>query len=44
MWTVRTVTLIAGTQMKFTRSCIALAAIIASGGFLGQATPQPGYL
>jgi predicted aspartyl protease len=41
MCTVRRVTLIAVTQMKFARTCIALAAIIAPGSFLGQATPQP---
>jgi hypothetical protein len=41
MCTVRTVTLIAVTQMKFARTCIALVAIIASGSFSGQATAQP---
>jgi predicted Zn-dependent protease len=29
------------TKMKFARTCIALAAVIAPGGFSGQATPQP---
>src|SRR6266487_1785253 len=48
---VRTVTLIAVSQMKFARICIVLAAIIAPGSFsllrgatawqAGQATPQP---
>jgi tetratricopeptide (TPR) repeat protein len=41
MSTVRRVTLIAVTQMKFARTCVALAAIIASGSFSGQATPEP---
>jgi hypothetical protein len=36
-----TETLIAVIQMKFARTCIALAAIIAPGSFSGQATPQP---
>jgi hypothetical protein len=27
--------------MKFARTCIVLAAIIAPGSFSGQATPQP---
>jgi hypothetical protein len=35
MCTVRTLTLIAVTQMKFARTCIALAAIIAPGSFSG---------
>jgi hypothetical protein len=39
--TVRTVTLIALTQMKFARTCVTLAAIIAPASFSGQATPQP---
>jgi hypothetical protein len=38
---VRTVTLIAETQMKFAGTCIALAAIIAPGSFSGQPTQQP---
>jgi len=33
--------LIAEIQMKFARTCIAIAAIIAPGSFSGQATPQP---
>ena len=41
MCTLRTATLIAEIQMKFARTCIALAAIIGSGSLLGQATPQP---
>jgi Aspartyl protease/Tetratricopeptide repeat len=41
MYTLRTVTLIAVTQMKFARTCIALAAIIAPCSLSGQATPQP---
>src|SRR6266403_2439774 len=41
MCTVRTVPLIALTQMKFARTCIALAAIIAPGSFSGQTTSQP---
>jgi predicted aspartyl protease len=41
MCTFRRVTLIAVTEMKFARTCIALAAIIAAGSFSGQATPQP---
>jgi predicted aspartyl protease len=41
MCTLRRVTLIAVTQMKFTRTCIALAAIIAAGSLSGQATSQP---
>jgi hypothetical protein len=39
--TVRTVTLIALTQMKFARTCVALATIIAPASFFAQATPQP---
>ena len=38
---MHTVALIAETQMKFARTCIALAAIIAPGSFSGQATSQP---
>jgi hypothetical protein len=41
MCTVRTVTLIAVTHMKFARTCIALAAIIAPGSFSGQTTSHP---
>jgi len=41
MCTLRRVTPIAITEMKFARTCIALAAIIAAGSFSGQATPQP---
>jgi Aspartyl protease/Tetratricopeptide repeat len=33
--------LIAEIQMKFARTCIVLAAIIAAGSFSGQATPSP---
>jgi predicted Zn-dependent protease len=33
--------LIAEIEMKFARTCIALAAIIGPGSFAGQATPQP---
>jgi hypothetical protein len=40
-WTLHTVTLVAETQMKFARTCIAVAAIIAPGSFSGQATSQP---
>jgi Aspartyl protease/Tetratricopeptide repeat len=39
--TVRTITLMALTQMKFARTCVALAAIIAPASFFAQATPQP---
>jgi len=38
---VATATLIAEIQMKFARTCIAVAAIIGLGSFAGQATPQP---
>jgi hypothetical protein len=31
---------IAGTEMKFAKACIALAAIIGSGSLSGLATPQ----
>jgi hypothetical protein len=41
MCTLRTATLIAEIQMKFARTCIALAAVIAAGSLSGQATPQP---
>jgi hypothetical protein len=41
MFTLRTATLIAEIQMKFARTCIALAAIISAGSFSGQATPSP---
>jgi hypothetical protein len=40
-WTLHTVTLIAETRMKFARTCIALAAIIAPGSFSGQTTSHP---
>jgi hypothetical protein len=40
-WTLHTVTLVAETQMKFARTCIAVAAIIAPGSFSGQATSPP---
>jgi Aspartyl protease/Tetratricopeptide repeat len=38
---MRTATLIAEIQMKFARTCIVLAAIIAAGSFSRQATPSP---
>src|SRR5206468_6163784 len=38
---VATATLIAEIQMKFARTCIAVAAIIGPGSLSGQATPQP---
>jgi predicted aspartyl protease len=41
MFTLRTATLIAEIQMKFARTCIALAVIISAGSFSGQATPSP---
>jgi hypothetical protein len=41
MCTLRTPTLIAEIQMKFARTCIAVAAIIGPGSFAGQATSQP---
>jgi hypothetical protein len=41
MSTLRTATLIAVTQMKFARTCIAVVAIIGSGSLSGQATPSP---
>ena len=41
MCTVRTVTRIAVTQMKFATTCIALTAIIVPGSLSGQATAQP---
>jgi predicted aspartyl protease len=37
---LRAVTLIAESQMKFARTCIVLAAIVAAGILSGQATPQ----
>src|SRR4029453_15447067 len=41
MGTLRRVTLITETQMKFARTCIALVAIIAPCSWSGQATQQP---
>ena len=41
MCTLRSVTPITVTEMKFVRTCIVLAAIIAAGSSSGQATPQP---
>ena len=41
MFTLAAVTPVAGTQMKFATTCIALAAIIAAGNLSGQATPSP---
>jgi hypothetical protein len=41
MFMLAAVTPVAGTQMKFATTCIALAAIIAAGNLSGQATPSP---